>query len=76
MGVLTAGCGVAGAGSGTTETKSAAPVTLLMLTERTAADLAAQKELLGRLTQDQPHVEHVGGLMSGWVAVRQVGPRD
>src|SRR5688500_10755176 len=45
-----------GATTGAPEAKSAAPVTLLMLTERTAADLDAQKELFGRFTKEQPQV--------------------
>jgi multiple sugar transport system substrate-binding protein len=36
--------------------KSAAPVTLTMITDRTAGDLDAQKALFARFTQEQPHV--------------------
>jgi ABC-type glycerol-3-phosphate transport system substrate-binding protein len=45
-----------GGTSGGPEAKTTAPVTLLMLTERTAADLDAQKELFGRFTKEQPNV--------------------
>src|SRR5688572_12188855 len=36
--------------------KIAAPVTLLMLTDHSGADLEAQKALFGRFTQEQPNV--------------------
>src|ERR671936_157079 len=56
MPAVLAACGAPGAQESGPAARAAAPVTLLMVTDRSGTNLDAQKELFARFTQEQPHV--------------------
>ena len=56
MPAVLAACGAPGAQESGPGAGAAAPVTLLMVTDRSGTNLDAQKELFARFTQEQPHV--------------------